>query len=341
MKANHILHSGYHHPILRSWQQNGADILVPENLVYPIFVSDLTNSIREIKSLPEQFQISVDRLESQLKPLIEKGLKSVILFGVLLSPESEKSKDETGSLATNKNSPIPKAIKLLREKFPQLIVMTDVCLCAYTSHGHCGILKKDGTIDNPRSIERIAELALCYAESGSQVVAPSDMMDGRIEAIKRKLSEKGFGSSVAVMSYAAKFASCFYGPFRDAAQSAPSFGDRKCYQLPPGARGLALRAVDRDIQEGADMVMVKPATPYLDIIRDTKDRVNVPVVCYHVSGEYAMLWHAAKSGAFDLKVAVTEIMTSFKRAGVDIIITYFTPKLLEWIKESNQNKSKL
>jgi len=254
----------------------------------------------------------------------------VLLFGVLTKEDTKK--DPSGSIALDENSPVSRGIKVLRKSFPDLLVIADVCLCGYTSHGHCGILNQDGTIDNGKSIEMLAEVALAYAKAGAHVVAPSDMMDGRIAQIKKLLNQNGLLGKVAVMSYAAKFASCFYGPFRDAAHSAPSFGDRKAYQLPP-SRGLALRAVQRDIEEGADFVMVKPAGPYLDIIKEVRDLVHTPVACYHVSGEYAMLWHAAKANCFDLKTAVFETLKGMRRAGADIIITYYTPRLLEWLKE--------
>jgi len=256
-------------------------------------------------------------------------LRSVLVFGVLTQPESPK--DEIGSFATSEKSPAIRAIQTLRKCFPDLLVAADVCLCAYTNHGHCGILESDGTINNQDSIKQIGQVALAYAKAGAQVVAPSDMMDGRVKAIKDALYANGLGGKVAVMSYSSKFASCFYGPFRDAAQSAPSFGDRKAYQLPPPGRDLAIRAALRDVEEGADFVMVKPAGPYLDILRDVKNAVKVPIACYHVSGEYAMLWHAASAGAFDLKTAVFETLKGMRRAGADIIISYFVPKLLDWI----------
>jgi len=331
MESNwqHNLHAGYSHPLLREWQDE-APLLVSQ-LVYPIFVTDRQNSKVEIKSLPENYQFSVDQLEEFLLPLVKKGLRSVLIFGVL-TKNDPSPKDPTGLCALSSESPVSQAIRLLRKVFPDLLIMADVCLCGYTDHGHCGILDKDGTIDNEKSIHRIAEVATEYAKAGAHVVAPSDMMDGRIGAIKKMLHENGLGNKVAVMSYAAKFASCFYGPFREAAHSAPSQGDRKCYQLPPTGRGLAMRAVERDIAEAADFVMVKPAGPYLDIIRQVKDMVNTPVACYHVSGEYAMLWHAASNGAFDLKTAVLESLRGMRRAGADIIITYYTPRLLDWLQ---------
>jgi len=333
MESNweHNLHSGYSHPLLREWQDS-APLLVSQ-LIYPLFVSDSHNAKVEIKSLPGNYQLSIDKLEEFLTPLVKKGLRSVLLFGVFTNTDNKTPKDPNGDCALRDDSPVPQAIRLLRKTFPDLYVATDVCLCAYTSHGHCGILTEDGTINNDKSIHRLAEVATHYAKAGAHMVAPSDMMDGRVGAIKKMLHENGFGNKVAVMSYSAKFASCFYGPFRDAAQSAPTFGDRKKYQLPPASRGLAIRAAKRDEAEAADFIMVKPAGPYLDIVREVKNMVNTPVAVYHVSGEYAMLWHAAANGAFDLKTAVLETLRGFRRAGADIIITYFTPSLLDWLQE--------
>jgi len=325
----HRLHSGYGHPLLREWQDE-APLLVSQ-LVYPLFISDRENSLVEIKSLPENYQVSLDKLEEFVAPLVKKGLRSVLLFGVLTKTDV-KVKDAIGSYASNDSGLVQEGIRLLRKTFPELLVIVDVCLCEYTDHGHCGVLTSDNLIDNEASIKRIAEVATSYAKAGAQVVAPSDMMDGRIEAIKKMLHQNGLLEKVAVMSYASKFASCFYGPFRDAAQSAPTFGDRKKYQLPPVGKGLAIRAAKRDEEEGADIIMVKPAGPYLDIIREVREMVHTPVACYHVSGEYAMLWHAAANGAFDLKTAVLETLRGFRRAGADIIITYYTPRLLDWLK---------
>lgn len=323
------LHSGYSHEVLRQWQSAGAG-LSAHSFIYPIFVSDDPNANEEVGSLPGVKRYGVNTLESALQPLVDNGLKSVLIFGV---PE-KATKDPTGSPADAADNPAILALKKLREVFPKLLLACDVCLCPYTDHGHCGILNTDGTIDNAASIQRIAQVALAYAKAGCHVLAPSDMMDNRVGAIKKLLHESGLGGKVAVMSYSAKFASSFYGPFRDAAKSAPAFGDRRCYQLPPGARGLALRAVERDVAEGADFLMVKPGMPYLDIVRDVKEKFpNHPLAIYQVSGEYAMLWHGSVAGAFSLKAIVMEAVTAMRRAGADIIISYYTPKLLEWIKE--------
>ena len=320
---DHRLHPLYATKALRDKQAEAS--LEAGHLIYPVFVTETTNAKEIIEAMPGQHRWSVDRLKEMLTPLVEENLQSVLLFGVPTS-----GKDSKGSSADVDDSPVVRATRTLRETFPHLHVMTDVCLCAYTDHGHCGILNEDGSLNNDASVERLAEIATAYAKAGAHVVAPSDMMDGRVGAIKHALKESGL-DSVKVMSYAAKFASSFYGPFRDAAKSAPSFGDRRAYQLPAAARQLALKAVDRDIAEGADMVMVKPAGPYMDLIRETKNRVTVPVACYQVSGEYAMLYHAAKAEALDLETAVMESLTGLRRAGADSIISYFTPDVLKWI----------
>ncbi|XP_005994534.1 delta-aminolevulinic acid dehydratase [Latimeria chalumnae] len=330
MQADSILHSGYFHPVLRFWQ-TCATSFDAGNLIYPIFVTDSPDAVEPITSLPGQARYGVNKLEELLRPLIDNGLKCVLVFGV----PAKLAKDERGSAADSDDTPAILAVKKIRSVFPDLVIACDVCLCPYTSHGHCGLLREDGTITNEASCQRLAEVALAYAKAGCHIVAPSDMMDGRIAAIKKALISNDLGNKVSVMSYSAKFASCFYGPFRDAAQSSPAFGDRRCYQLPPGARGLALRAVDRDVCEGADVLMVKPGMPYLDIVREVKNKHTThPLAVYHVSGEFAMLWHGAQAGAFDLKTAVIESMTSFRRAGADVIITYYVPQLLKWLKEA-------
>uniref|UniRef100_A0A480MEN7 porphobilinogen synthase n=1 Tax=Sus scrofa TaxID=9823 RepID=A0A480MEN7_PIG len=241
MQPQSVLHSGYFHPLLRTWQ-TAATSLSASNLIYPIFVTDGPDDKQPVASLPGVARYGVNRLEEMLKPLVEEGLRCVLIFGV----PSRIPKDERGSAADSEDSPAIEAIRLLRKNFPSLLVACDVCLCPYTSHGHCGLLSENGSFQAEESRQRLAEVALAYAKAGCQVIAPSDMMDGRVEAIKEALMAHGFGNRVSVMSYSAKFASCFYGPFRDAAQSSPAFGDRRCYQLPPGARGLALRAVVSD-----------------------------------------------------------------------------------------------
>ncbi|CAL1569599.1 unnamed protein product [Knipowitschia caucasica] len=327
--AESVLHSGYFHPTLRRWQTCNTD-LKPDNLVYPIFITDNEDGIEPIGSLPGQARYGVNRVEELLGPLVQKGLKSVLIFGVPAKVE----KDERGSGADAADTPVVLAVRKIRAMFPELLVACDVCLCPYTSHGHCGILNEDGALNNDASCLRLAEVALAYAQAGAHIIAPSDMMDGRVRAIKQFFLANDMGNKVSVLSYSAKFASCYYGPFRDAAQSKPAFGDRRCYQLPPGARGLALRAVERDVREGADMVMVKPGLPYLDIVREVKDKFpSHPLAVYNVSGEFSMMWHGAQAGAFELRAAVMEAMTSFRRAGADIIITYFVPQLLDWLQQ--------
>lgn len=329
MQVDSLLHSGYFHPVLRSWQA-AATAFNATNLIYPIFVTDSPDAVELIASLPGQARYGVNKLQEVLQPLVADGLKCVLIFGV----PSNAAKDDRGSAADTPNTPVIQAVQKICSLFPDLLIACDVCLCPYTSHGHCGILRPDGTLQNELSCQRLAEVALAYAKAGCHIVAPSDMMDGRIRAIKEALISHDMGNKVSVMSYSAKFASCFYGPFRDAALSKPAFGDRRCYQLPPGAKGLAARAVNRDVREGADILMVKPGMPYLDLVREVKDKhPNHPLAVYHVSGEFAMLWHGAHAGAFDLKTAVMEAMAGFRRAGADIIITYYVPQLLQWLKE--------
>ncbi|EPE10610.1 delta-aminolevulinic acid dehydratase [Ophiostoma piceae UAMH 11346] len=321
------LHGGYSHPLARAWQAERQ--LTKSMLIYPLFISDQDDEETLIPSLPNQHRRGINRLVAFLEPLVHKGLRSVILFGVPLTPGT---KDQLGTAADDPNGPVVRSIRLIRQRFPQLYVVADVCLCEYTSHGHCGILRDDGSLNNAMSVDRISDVAVAYAQAGAHCVAPSDMNDGRIRAIKLKLIEEGVAHRVMLMSYAAKFSGCLYGPFRDAAGSCPSFGDRKCYQLPPGGRGLARRAIVRDINEGADVIMVKPAGQYLDIVSDAKELgKDLPVAAYQVSGEYAMLHAAAKAGVFDLKSAVLEAHESILRAGATIIVTYFTPELLDWL----------
>eukprot|EP00045_Choanoeca_perplexa_P001201 m.18365 g.18365 ORF g.18365 m.18365 type:complete len:340 (-) comp10793_c0_seq2:83-1102(-) len=330
------LHGGYHHTVLRQWQACNS-VIQPSQLLYPVFVSQNDDAMEEITSLPEQYRIGCNNLINHLEPLVAKGLSSVLLFGVV---EDDK-KDANGSFADDQHNPVVKAIKLLKTKWPALLVVCDVCLCPYSDHGHCGILQDNGLFDVPASAQRIAEIALAYALVGCDVVAPSDMMESRIAAIRSLLLKEGLSNKTAIMSYSAKFCSSFYGPFRDAAKSAPKTSleahiprDRKRYQLPPGARGLAARANKTSVDEGADILMVKPGMAYLDVLRDTKNEYpHLPLAVYQVSGEYAMLWHAAQAGALDLKEGVLESMTAFRRAGADIVISYYTPRLLDWLTE--------
>lgn len=298
-------------------------------LIYPLFVSDQPDEEVLIPSLPNQSRRGINKLISHLAPLVHKGLRSVILFGVPIAPHS---KDPLGTTADDPDGPVIQTIRLLRVQFPSLFIVADVCLCEYTSHGHCGILHSDGSLDNAQSVDRISDVAMSYALAGAHCIAPSDMNDGRIRAIKLKLIQAGVAHKVVLMSYSAKFSGCLYGPFRDAAGSTPSFGDRKCYQLPPGGRGLARRAIYRDIQEGADIIMVKPASSYLDIISDAKEiGKDLPIAAYQVSGEYAMIHAGAKAGVFDLRAMAFESTEGILRAGATIVVSYFTPEFLVWL----------
>lgn len=298
-------------------------------LIYPLFISDQPDEEVLIPSLPNQHRRGINKVIPHLAPLVNKGLRSVILFGV---PMAQGAKDALGTAADDPQGPVINAIRTLRARFPSLFIVADVCLCEYTSHGHCGILRADGSLNNQLSVDRISDVAIAYAEAGAHCVAPSDMNDGRIRAIKLKLIESGIAHQVLLMSYSAKFSGCLYGPFRDAAGSCPSFGDRKCYQLPPGGRGLARRAIHRDIGEGADVIMVKPASSYLDIISDAKEiGKDLPIAAYQVSGEFAMIHAGAKAGVFDLKTMAFESTEGILRAGATIVVSYFTPEFLDWL----------
>ncbi|KAF6224165.1 hypothetical protein HO133_010739 [Letharia lupina] len=321
------LHGGYSHPLTRSWQAERQ--LTKSMLIYPLFISDQAEEETLIPSLPNQHRRGINKLIPHLEPLVRKGLRSVILFGVPIAPNV---KDALGTAADDPQGPVIQSIRLLRARFPTLFIVADVCLCEYTSHGHCGILRDDGSLNNSLSVDRISDVAMAYAEAGAHCVAPSDMNDGRIRAIKLKLIEAGIAHKVVLMSYSAKFSGCLYGPFRDAAGSCPSFGDRKCYQLPPGGRGLARRAIHRDIQEGADIIMVKPASSYLDIISDAKEiGKDMPIAAYQVSGEFAMIHAAAAAGVFDIKTMAFESTEGILRAGATIVVSYFTPQFLDWL----------
>ncbi|KAI9731798.1 MAG: Aminolevulinate dehydratase [Cirrosporium novae-zelandiae] len=322
------LHGGYNHPLSRQWQAERQ--LTKSMLIYPLFISDQDDEETLIPSLPGQYRRGINRLAAFLEPLVQKGLKAVILFGVPVAPGT---KDALGTAADDPKGPVIASIRLLRAQFPSLFIVADVCLCEYTSHGHCGILRDDGSLNNQLSVERISDVAMAYADAGAHCVAPSDMNDGRIRAIKLKLIEAGIAHQVVLMSYSAKFSGCLYGPFRDAAGSCPAFGDRRCYQLPPGGRGLARRAIIRDINEGADIIMVKPASSYLDIISDAKEiGKDMPVAAYQVSGEFAMIHAGAKAKVFDLKTMAFESTEGILRAGATIVVSYFTPDFLDWLE---------
>ena len=296
------------------------------DLVYPIFVVEGTGIKQEISSMPGIFRFSPDQLPAEMEEIARLRIPAVLLFGV---PEH---KDEAGSSAYNPEGVIQQVIRAIKKSMPQLLVITDVCLCEYTSHGHCGVIA-NGDVDNDQTLPLLAETALSHAEAGADVVAPSDMMDGRVKAIREMLDTNGF-QHIPILSYAAKYASAFYGPFREAAESAPQFGDRRSYQMdPPNARE-ALREAEQDINEGADIIMVKPALAYLDVIRRVRDTFNHPVAAYNVSGEYAMVKAAVQQGWVDEQRVVMEILTAIKRAGADIILTYHAKDVARWLQST-------
>ena len=289
--------------------------LTPAHLVYPLFVEAGLSGRSPIESMPGQDRLGLDALAAEARELRALRIPAVLLFG--LPPE----KDERGSGAWAHDGIVQQAAAILKDAAPELVVIADVCLCEYTSHGHCGLLQPDGTVDNDATLPLLMETAVSLATAGCDIIAPSDMMDGRVAAIRAGLDQGGF-SQVPVLSYAAKFASAFYGPFREAAESAPAFGDRRGYQMDPANARMALDEVLTDIDEGADMVMVKPALPYLDVLRRVRDAVDVPVAAYNVSGEYSMLMAAAERGWIDRDRAIDETLTSIRRAGADMVITY-------------------
>jgi porphobilinogen synthase len=289
--------------------------LSPSDLIYPLFVTYGKNVRRAIKSMPGCFQESVDMVVKHAKEVSSLGIPAVILFGI---PEH---KDEIGSGAYDPRGEVQRAITAIKNKVPGLYVITDVCMCEYTSHGHCGVIE-GGDVKNDATLELLAREAVSHAKAGADMVAPSDMMDGRVAVIREALDEEGF-SGTPIMSYAAKYASAFYGPFREAAESTPEFGDRRSYQMDPANRREAMKEVALDIEEGADIVMVKPAMTYLDIISDVKENCDLPVAAYNVSGEYSVIKAAAKLGWIDEERAMMEVLTSIKRAGADLILTYF------------------
>ncbi len=298
--------------------------LSTSGLVYPMFACPGTKVRTEVSSMPGIFQQSVDQIVEDCREVAGLGIPAVILFGL---PDK---KDEVGSEASDPNGAVQRAIEAIRKAKLDLLVITDVCLCEYTSHGHCGVIEK-GDVANDSSVERLAAAALSHARAGADIVAPSDMMDGRVGAIRQKLDANGL-EDVAILSYAAKYCSGFYGPFREAAQSAPQFGDRRSYQMDPANAREALREVALDLEEGADMIMVKPALPYLDIIQRVRERFEVPVAAYNVSGEYAMVKAAARNGWIDEQRVVLEIMTSIQRAGAEIVLTYHAKDVARWLK---------
>ncbi len=299
--------------------------LAVDQLIYPLFIAEDIAEPRPIAAMPGIVQWPLADLGREAERLADLGITSVLLFGI------PSEKDEVGTQAYHSQGIIQQAIRQLKAAVPALLVITDVCLCEYTSHGHCGVVR-NGDVLNDESLTLLARMALSHVEAGADVVAPSDMMDGRVGALRHNLDEHGF-SNTPIMAYSAKFASGFYGPFREAAGSAPQFGDRRSYQMDPANGREALREVEMDIAEGADIVMVKPALAYLDLIWRVRERFNLPVAAYNVSGEFSMIKAAAHNGWIDERRIVMEVLTGIRRAGADIIITYFAPEVAQWLKE--------
>jgi len=295
-------------------------------LIMPYFVREGRNVKEPIEAMPGQFRWSPDSLLGELEELRDLGVSAILLFGL------PSEKDDSGQSAFEPKGVVQEAVRAIKKNFPDLLVITDVCLCAYTSHGHCGLVNGAGEIDNDSSLKILQKTALSHAESGADMVAPSDMMDGRVRAIRNALDRNGW-KHTPILSYAAKYASAFYGPFREAAHSAPAFGDRKSYQMDPANREEAMREIEIDIEEGADLVMVKPALAYLDVIREAKERFQFPLAAYNVSGEYAMVKAASREGWLDEKKTVMEILTAIRRAGARTILSYHAKDVAEWLAE--------
>ncbi len=298
--------------------------LAPSHLIQPLFVVAGENVREDVDSMPGIERFSISELVAEATEIATAGIGSVLLFGV------PAAKDESGTGAYDDEGIVQMAVRALKEAHPDLTVITDVCLCEYTSHGHCGFVR-DGEVDNDITVELLAKTAISHAEAGADAVAPSDMMDGRVGTIRHQLDEEGH-SGVPIIAYSAKYSSAFYGPFRDAAESTPEFGDRRGYQMDPANAAEAVREAELDLEEGADMLMVKPATPYLDVVRQVKDATAAPIAAYHVSGEYSMLKAAAAQGWIDERPAVLETLTSIRRAGADAIVTYYAKEAAAWLQ---------
>jgi len=296
-----------------------------DDFIYPLFVCPGKGVKNEINAMPDVFQMSIDNIVEECKKVYELGIPGIILFGI---PEK---KDSLGSEGYSDKGIIQKAVNQIKKEAPELIIITDVCLCEYTDHGHCGVIVNND-VDNDQTLELLAKTAVSHAKAGADIVAPSDMMDGRVKKIRTALDECGF-EQIPILSYSAKYASAFYGPFREAAESAPKFGNRKSYQMDPPNSDEAMREIALDIEEGADIVMIKPALAYLDIIRRAKEEFNIPVAAYNVSGEYSMIKAGARMGWIDENKIIIEVLTSIKRAGADIIITYFAKEAVELLKK--------
>ncbi|MGA9271613.1 MAG: porphobilinogen synthase [Lutimonas sp.] len=298
-----------------------------DDLIYPIFIEEGKEIKKEIESMPGIFRFSLDTVPDELDAIKELGIRAIILFGI---PDS---KDEIGSETWNDQGIIQKSIRFIKKHYPELYVITDVCFCEYTSHGHCGIIHNND-VDNDATLKNLSKQAISHARAGADMVAPSGMMDGMIRTLRESLDQEGY-YQLPIMSYAVKYSSSYYGPFRDAADSAPSFGDRRTYQMDPANRREAFREADFDKEEGADILMVKPALSYLDIIRDLRNNYNVPIACYNVSGEYAMIKAAGEKGWIDEKKVMMESLLSMKRAGADLIITYFAKDVARLLREQH------
>ncbi len=308
-------------PLRRMVRETTLDV---DDFIYPLFVTHGAHIKNEIPSMPGNYHLSLDELPKEIEEIAELGIPGVLLFGL------PAAKDPLGSEAYAFEGIVQEAVRVIKKTAPQMIVVTDVCLCEYTSHGHCGVIVDD-YVDNDKTLDLLARTAWSHAEAGADIVAPSDMMDGRIAAIRSILDENGF-QTTPIMSYAAKYASGFYGPFREAAESTPQFGDRSAYQMDPSNAREALREIELDVQEGADIVMVKPALSYLDIIAKARGKIDHPIAAYNVSGEFAMVKAAARNGWIDEQRVTLEILTSIKRAGADIIITYHAKEVAKWLK---------
>ncbi|MEK7400957.1 MAG: porphobilinogen synthase [Gemmatimonadota bacterium] len=301
--------------------------LSTRQFVHPMFIRAGASGVRPIASLPGHAQSTPDFVDGDVASALRLGVGAFLLFGV---PDT---KDDRGASAASASGPVPRAITAIRSRFPDAVVIADVCLCGYTTHGHCGLVTDKGAVDNDATLPRLARAAVAYADAGASIVAPSAMMDGQVRAIRAALDDAGH-HDVAILSYAAKYASAFYGPFRDAAESAPTSGDRRGYQMDPRNAREAMREATQDVEEGADMLMVKPAGPYLDIVRAMRERFDLPLAAYQVSGEYSMIMAAGQLGWLDVRRAALESLIGIRRAGADIIITYFAREAARWLQES-------
>ncbi|MFP5521682.1 porphobilinogen synthase [Peptococcus simiae] len=328
MKLTHRMRRLRRTPAIRRMVQNVY--IHPEDMIYPIFVTELADQPQEVSSMPGVYQFPLNDVLSEVDRCVKAGVEAIMLFGL------PAEKDPQGTQAYAENGIVQKAIRKIRAAYPDLIISTDVCLCEYTSHGHCGMITAEGQVQNDVTLDLLAKTAVSHAQAGADILSPSDMMDGRVSVIRQALDDAGF-EHVSIMAHCAKFASAFYGPFRDAADSAPQFGDRKSYQMDPasGTR-QALQEIALDVDEGTDFIIIKPALAYLDLVNQAAENFLQPIVTYNVSGEYAMVKAAAQQGWIDEKKVVMEMMKAFKRAGADIIITYHAIDVATWLKEGEE-----